>query len=106
MLRRKEYPTKQNTLKRILFETGSENLVIASVDPAIRDKSNTPANVTGGHLVLVTGYDRKKKTITIHNPSGSYKKSQENYEMTFEEFQKFFAGRGIAVWESPADFAN
>ncbi|MBI4136425.1 C39 family peptidase [Candidatus Roizmanbacteria bacterium] len=86
------------TLKRILFETGNSHVVIASVSPEIRNKHNNPKTVTGGHLVVVTGYDAKKKRVTIHNPSGLYKKSQENYEMKFEEFEKFFAGRGIVIY--------
>lgn len=70
--------------------------VIVSVSPAIRDKNNLP-KTKGGHLVLITGYDLIKKKIYIHNPSGLYKFSQENYSLTFTEFQKIFAARGIVI---------
>lgn len=86
------------TVKRILFETSKNNVVIVSVHPDIRDRKNPKPKTSGGHLVVITGYNLEKKTITIHNPSGSYKKSQENYEMRFDEFIKFFAGRGIVVY--------
>jgi len=86
------------TLKRILFEISKNNLVITSAHPDIRDRNNPKPKGSGGHLVLITGYDLKKKTITIHNPSGSYQKSQEHYEMSFKEFKKFFAERGIVIY--------
>ncbi|MFS8044702.1 C39 family peptidase [Rhizobium sp. BR 314] len=67
---------------------------IASVHHSIRWPETEPP-AKGGHLVLVTAIDGKK--IRFHNPSGHVDATRENAEMTLETFEKFFAGRGIAI---------
>jgi hypothetical protein len=85
------------TLDRIFWELSKGNHVIASVHPSIRDYQSASTNQKGGHLVLVVGYDQVKKVVIIHNPSGFILKTQENHEIPYQEFLRFFAGRGIVV---------
>ena len=84
-------------IKRIGIEVKKGNYPIVSVHPDIRDKENKEPNKKGGHLVLVVGCDDFKKELIIHNPAGVYNLSQENYHLSEEEFNKFFARRGIIV---------
>lgn len=82
------------SLKRLLYETAQGRIVIASVSPEIKfEKKKTKPE--GGHLVVVTGYNNKNNTISIHNPSGLYRKSQKNHTMPYELFSTFFARRGL-----------
>ncbi len=73
-------------------------LVIASVNPNIRGYITADPKQKGGHLVLVTGYDKKANTITFHNPSGFVRlNTQQNHTIPVPAFCQFFAGRGIAL---------
>lgn len=87
------------SIRRIIYEISQNNYVIASVNPAIRaaHKNKVGNGKKGGHLVLITGYDLEKRQITFHNPSGFNKESQENYSLSFETFQKYFANRGLVI---------
>ncbi|WP_405048623.1 C39 family peptidase [Rhizobium rhizogenes] len=67
---------------------------IASVHHSIRWPETEPP-AKGGHLVLVTAIDGSR--IRFHNPSGHVDATRENAEMSLEVFEKFFAGRGIAI---------
>ncbi|MBL4644250.1 MAG: C39 family peptidase, partial [Candidatus Pacebacteria bacterium] len=74
------------------------NLVMVSVNPNVRGYKTAEAHQKGGHLVLVIGYDKKMKTLTLHNPSGFVSHStQENHTISVREFIKYYAGRGIAL---------
>jgi hypothetical protein len=86
------------TIKRIKKEVSKGNYVIASVNAQIRkeDKEFIPA-FKGGHLILFTGYDTEKKTLTFHNPSGYFNKTQQDHEVSEELFKSYFAGRGIII---------
>ncbi|KAA1178040.1 hypothetical protein FP026_22845 [Rhizobium tropici] len=68
--------------------------LIASVHHSIRWPETEPP-AKGGHLVLVTSIDGDR--IRFHNPSGHIDATRENAEMPLETFQRFFAGRGIAI---------
>jgi hypothetical protein len=72
------------------------NLVIASVSNKIRDEIPKVSS-KGGHLVLVVGYDKIKKFLVIHNPSGYHKRSQEYHKVSFDNFNACFAERGIII---------
>jgi uncharacterized protein YvpB len=73
-------------------------LVIVSVNPNIRGYITADPKQKGGHLVLVTGYDKKANTITFHNPSGFVRLgTQQNHTVPIPVFCQFFAGRGIAL---------
>ncbi|GES50097.1 hypothetical protein RsS93_27110 [Rhizobium dioscoreae] len=67
---------------------------IASVHHSIRWPETEPP-AKGGHLVLVTAVDGN--SIRFHNPSGHVDATRENAEMPLEVFERFFAGRGIAI---------
>lgn len=86
-------------IKRIKAEIEKGNYSIVSVHPNIRNRDNKEPNKKGGHLVLVVGFDDFKRELIIHNPAGIYNLSQENYHLSEEEFNKFFARRGIVVYK-------
>lgn len=97
----KEFGLRSRSLARISIQDiiralKRDNYVIASVSREIRNPSVTPKR-KGGHLVLLLGFDRNKKVIYLHNPSGLPKKSQKYAEISYEDFNKFFAGRGIVI---------
>jgi hypothetical protein len=70
--------------------------VMLSVTAEIRHPDSTPKR-HGGHLVLAVGYDLDKKIIYINNPSGYKKETQDHAEVSFDDFEKFFAHKGIVI---------
>jgi hypothetical protein len=78
-------------IQAILADAG---FFIASVHYFIRWPERKPPS-KGGHLVLVTA--AKEGFIRFHNPSGHETAARENVELPVEIFEKFFAGRGIAI---------
>jgi len=87
---------KHLTIDGIVEELAAENFIIASVSHHIRNPSSTPPN-KGGHLVLMLGYNLTEEKLRFHNPSGFSGVSQENTEISFRDFDKFFAKRGIVI---------
>ncbi len=86
------------SIRGIQYALSEKNLVIISVNPNIRGYNTAPTNQKGGHLVLVTGYDTKANTISIHNPSGFVgTDTQINHTLQISKFKDFFAGRGIVL---------
>jgi hypothetical protein len=86
------------TVRSIQTLLADNALVIASVNPNIRGFNTAPNTQVGGHLVLVTGYNKKDNTITFHNPSGfENNNSQVNHTIPVKEWVIYFSGRGIAV---------
>lgn len=76
-------------------EVARGNFVITSVHPSIRHTNSTPLK-RGGHLVLIVGYDQNG--LYIHNPSGYQSNlSQERAFVTYADFKRFFAYRGIII---------
>jgi len=74
------------------------DVVIVSVNPNIRGYTTVDTTQCGGHLVLITGYDKKENTLTFHNPSGFTScNTQENHTVLVPNFLKYYAGRGIAL---------
>ena len=67
---------------------------VASVHHSIRWSDTEPPS-KGGHLVLVTAVDAG--SVRFHNPSGHEAATRENVELPLEVFERFFAGRGIAI---------
>lgn len=84
------------TTSEMLKELHDGNFVIASVNYDIRNPKVTPIR-KGGHLVLVLGYDLYKKVLYFHNPSGTTLENQQYAEVSFADFDKFFANRGIVI---------
>lgn len=68
---------------------------IASVHPGIRWPDRAPPS-KGGHLVLVLRANAD--AIVFHNPSGHDAAAQENVRLPPADFDRFFAGRGVAVY--------
>jgi hypothetical protein len=84
------------TVNQIVHELSQNNYVIASVSPKIRNANDTPPN-KGGHLVLLLGYDLNKNELSFHNPSGFKPETQSYAAISFNDFKKFFGGRGLIV---------
>lgn len=74
------------------------DVVIVSVNPNIREYKTASDTQRGGHLVLITGYNKKDNTLTLHNPSGFVSQNtQENHTVPVARFLKYYAGRGISL---------
>lgn len=73
-------------------------LVIVSVNPNIRGFDTASLIQKGGHLVLITGYDRMVGTISLNNPSGFVSlNTQIKHHIPLKDFIRYYAGRGILV---------
>ena len=78
---------------RIVRELEQGRLLMASVHKEIRLPQHDPP-ATGGHLVLVTGYDDGQ--VTFHNPSGHTRQAGIAM-LPMPVFDRFAAHRGIAL---------
>jgi hypothetical protein len=82
----------------LCYLLSKNRLVIASVNPNISSFISAPATQVGGHLVLITGYNKKEKTVTFQNPSGfENNQTQSNHTVSLKEFMIYFSGQGIAL---------
>lgn len=45
----------------------------------------------------MVGYDKAKQEFYLHNPSGISQETQEYAAVKFNDFKRFFSGRGIVV---------
>lgn len=68
---------------------------MASVHHSIRWPDQSPPS-KGGHLVLITS-SASPQAVRFHNPSGHDRASQADAVLPLDVFDRFFAGRGIAV---------
>jgi hypothetical protein len=75
-----------------LFERAE--FFMASVNATIRWPDRDPPR-KGGHLVLAL--EASDNGVVFHNPSGHILQSQENVSMGTERFDRYFAGRGVAI---------
>jgi hypothetical protein len=73
----------------------TERFVIVSIPPSSVFR-RTQASRRGGHLVLITGYDRNAQTITYHDPAGGTGHGP-SVTVGLREFAKMFANRGIIL---------
>ena len=83
-------------LEDILRELNDGSFVIASVSARIKYPNSIPRK-RGGHLVLLLGYNIPQGRLFLHNPSGITLTTQEYAQISFEDFNKFFACRGISI---------
>lgn len=95
----REFSIEANIVTRIAASDISgilqlEEFFIASVHPSVRWPDRSPPS-RGGHLVLVI--EATAEHIVFHNPSGHDVPSQEYASVPVTTFDKFFAGRGIAI---------
>lgn len=86
------------TFRSISYLLSKRKLLIASANPNIRGFDTAPKTQVGGHLILLTGYNKKEKTVTFHNPSGfENDETQSNHTLPYKEFMMYFAGQGISI---------
>jgi len=84
------------TIPEIKRTLGRGGYVIVSVTPEIRHPTKQPIK-RGGHLVLLVGYDDEKQLFYLHNPSG-FEGTQENVQVTYSNFSRFFDNKGIIIF--------
>lgn len=92
----KAVPVPVLTISDICHALAQGKYVIASVNYAIRNPESIP-DKKGGHLVLIVGYDKERDVLFIHNPSGTSKESQAYAHISFKNFKRFFAQKGVLV---------
>jgi hypothetical protein len=86
------------SFKSLCYLLSKRQLFIASVNPNLSGFISAPATQVGGHLILVTGYNKKEETVTFHNPSGfENNQTQSNHTVSQKEFMIYFSGHGIAL---------
>ncbi|MFE3094129.1 C39 family peptidase [Streptomyces sp. NPDC059248] len=81
-------------------EVHAGRLVMLSVHPSIRSVPGPGADppVRGGHLVLAVGAG--PRGLVLHNPSGLPGHSQRFHPVSWGDFDRFAAGRGIVLGPS------
>jgi hypothetical protein len=82
------------SLDELAAAVAGGEVVIASVSAEIRALAPQPAR-RGGHLVLV--HDSRDGRLRFHDPAGDTPASSEGVWLSSVEFERFYAGRGIAV---------
>ena len=89
------------SFKSVCYLLSKQRLIIASVNPNISGYISAPATQVGGHLILLTGYNKKDATITFHNPSGfENDQTQVNHTVSLKEFLIYFSGRAIVLQDT------
>lgn len=84
------------TINDIIRGIDEGKLVIVSVSPEIRNfESSKIVDKNGGHLILVIGYDFANKFLIFNNTG--YIKRQEKTKILFNDFDRYFASRGIII---------
>ncbi|MEU2741972.1 C39 family peptidase [Streptomyces sp. NPDC007095] len=73
---------------------GAGALPLLSVSSSIRTPETSPTH-RGGHLVLAVG--ASDAAVYLHNPSGLPGVSQEFAEVAWDDFARFYAGRGVVL---------
>ena len=81
-------------LEELAAAVSGEEVVIASVSAEIRALAPHPAR-RGGHLVLV--HDFAGGRLRFHDPAGDTAGSSASVRLDLAQFERFYAGRGIAV---------
>jgi hypothetical protein len=88
------------SIRGIQYALARGQLVMVTVNPNIRGYETAPSDQKGGHLVLVTGYDREKNTISINNPSGfTRSNTQKGHVVSVKDFLRHYNHRGIVLSE-------
>jgi len=73
-----------------------EEVVLASVSAEIRALAEAPER-RGGHLVLVLERSSDGRSICFHDPAGDSGQSASCVWLALEDFERFYARRGVAV---------
>jgi hypothetical protein len=82
------------SLEELAAAVAGDEVVVASVGAEIRTLAADPAR-RGGHLVLV--HDSRDGRLRFHDPAGDAGVNSAGVWLDLAEFERFFAGRGIAV---------
>jgi hypothetical protein len=83
-------------MSELVDAAADDEVVLASVHYGIRTPEAEPPS-RGGHLVLVVDADPAAGWVRFHNPSGDSVATQRHVLLGAGEFERFYAGRGIAV---------
>jgi hypothetical protein len=84
------------SVPELLAATAGDEVVLASVHHRIRTPETIPPE-RGGHLVLVIDAYLDTEQVRFHNPSGHTAATQRDVVLGAHTFERFYAGRGIAV---------
>jgi hypothetical protein len=83
-------------LQELADAVAGDEVVLASVSAEIRSLASVPAR-RGGHLVLVFERSADGASVCFHDPAGDGPVSASGVWLELPQFERFFAGRGIAV---------
>lgn len=83
-------------LDELAQAVAGEEVVLASVSAEIRALAPVPAR-RGGRLVLVLECSADGNRICFHDPAGNGAENARGVWLALEEFERFYAGRGVAV---------
>lgn len=84
-------PLALDELERVV---AGDEVVLASVSSEIRSLAPHPRR-RGGHLVLV--HDSRGGRLRFHDPAGDRPQNSAGVWLGIDEFERFYAGRGVAV---------
>ncbi|HEY1774996.1 MAG TPA: hypothetical protein VGG41_02445 [Solirubrobacteraceae bacterium] len=84
------------SLHELADAVDGEEVVLASVSAEIRALAPAPAR-RGGHLVLVFERSEDGASICFHDPAGNDGANTRGVWLALDQFERFFAGRGVAV---------
>ncbi len=83
-------------LDELAEAVAGDEVVLASVSSEIRALAPAPAR-RGGHLVLVLERSSEGSSICFHDPAGDSAQSARGVWLSLEDFERFYALRGVAV---------
>jgi hypothetical protein len=83
-------------LDELASRVAADEVVLASVSNEIRALPRQPAR-RGGHLVLVFDASSDGKRLRFHDPAGDGPHNTSGVWLELAAFERFYAGRGIAV---------
>ena len=84
------------SLDELAEAVAGDEVVLASVSAEIRALAPAPER-RGGHLVLVLERSRDGLRICFHDPAGDSAASARGVWLALEDFERFYARRGVAV---------
>jgi len=83
-------------LDELVAAVAADEVVLASVSNEIRALPAQPAR-RGGHLVLVFEVSADGRRLRFHDPAGDGPGNTSGVWLEREVFERFYAGRGVAV---------
>jgi hypothetical protein len=83
-------------LAELIAAVAADEVVLASVSNEIRALPAQPAR-RGGHLVAVFDASADGRRLRFHDPAGDGPHNTSGVWLEREVFERFYAGRGVAV---------